>query len=56
MDRNDMTRKEFLGIVGAFVAFIVLRRLPLSGDASKTLTRLKPGSYGTNTYGGTTAK
>jgi hypothetical protein len=52
MTHRDMTRKEFLAYVGSFLGLFLLSRLPFGGGAKRGEAQT-PGSYGTNTYGGT---
>ncbi len=52
---KQMTRKEFLGCVGAFVGVLILSRLPFQGTAKQVL-RGSQDSYGNATYGRTKKK
>jgi hypothetical protein len=51
MTHRDMTRKEFLSAVLAFVGLAVLSRLPLGGGSTRHKPH-QPGSYGNHPYGG----
>ena len=55
MFKKEMTRKEFLGAVGAFLGVLILSRLPFQGTA-KRLVGSNQDSYGNATYGGTKKK
>lgn len=48
---KEISRKDFLGFIGAFFAFFMLSRLPFSGGTKK-LARQSQGSYGNDVYGG----
>jgi hypothetical protein len=48
---TEISRKDFLGFIGAFFAFFLLSRLPMSGGTKKAL-RQPPASYGNDVYGG----
>lgn len=55
MLHNDMTRKEFLSLAGAFFGLALLSRLPF-GSRTNPLVRRTPNSYSNSTYGGSTTK
>jgi hypothetical protein len=52
---KEISRKQFLGFIGAFFAFFMLSRLPLGGG-TKTFAKKNSGSYGNNVYGGKKGK
>lgn len=51
MLNRDMTRKEFLAILGSFLGLFLLSRLPWAGTPKAQATQAS-GSYGNNVYGG----
>jgi hypothetical protein len=53
MTHRDITRKEFLSAVTAFLGLFLLSRLPFGGG-KEPFGSQAPGSYGNHPYGGTT--
>jgi hypothetical protein len=51
MLNKEMTRKQFLGVVGACFGLLILRRLQIGGDP-KPLALQHDDSYGNGSYGG----
>lgn len=51
--QKDMTRKQFLSVVGAFFGLALLSRWPFGGP-SRAAAKPESGSYGNQSYGGTT--